>query len=123
MYAVSRHRFGKGRVVGCECTTSFTCGPCLRAAAPWHFTPGEAAEAGKGSGVAAESLIGRKWGTLRRDERDALPLGTILYREGYAPRLVKGETGWRSVLNDGRSTWSEVQIHDERVVESTMRAP
>lgn len=27
-------RFGKKRVPDCECTTSYTCGPCLRAAGP-----------------------------------------------------------------------------------------
>lgn len=27
-------RFGKKRVPDCQCTYNFTCGPCLRAAAP-----------------------------------------------------------------------------------------
>lgn len=33
------NRFGKARVPGCECTTSFTCRPCLSAAPSWHWTP------------------------------------------------------------------------------------
>ncbi len=27
------------RSADCKCTPSFTCGHCLRAAKPWHFTP------------------------------------------------------------------------------------
>lgn len=32
-------RFGKSRVPGCECTTRFTCRPCLCAVKPPIFTP------------------------------------------------------------------------------------
>lgn len=32
-------RFGSKRVAGCECTTRFTCGHCLRNAPPYFFTP------------------------------------------------------------------------------------
>lgn len=32
-------RYGKKRVPNCECTHIFTCGPCLKAAPPYFFTP------------------------------------------------------------------------------------
>jgi hypothetical protein len=32
-------RFGKARVPGCQCDTSFTCGPCLKAPPSYFFTP------------------------------------------------------------------------------------
>lgn len=38
-------RFGTRRAAGCVCTQSFTCGPCLRAAPPYVFTPSESREA------------------------------------------------------------------------------
>jgi len=33
------NKFGSRRVPDCRCDDSLTCGPCLAAAPPWHYTP------------------------------------------------------------------------------------
>ena len=37
-------RYGKARVPNCQCEARFTCGPCLAAAPPYHFTPNTPSE-------------------------------------------------------------------------------
>jgi len=47
-------RFGRGRVPGCECESNRTCGACLRAAPPWHYTLSD------GSAIAMIPFQGRR---------------------------------------------------------------
>lgn len=70
----------------------------------------------------AEVMIGRTWGSLSKEEREALPVGatmTLVAPAGWDPyvAITKRSSGWYFIDENEEQILSE-DINSERIIES-----